>query len=69
MAVSTSIRFGGIPIWKTIPSDSRSRTPSSPVGAPNRSSAAWTRLAFSGDARTQTSRSFVKRGRPWTASA
>src|SRR3990172_10219543 len=64
-----SMRLGWIPIWKTIPAFVRSAGESWSSGAPKRPRAAWARDALSGPAFTQMSRSFVKRGSAWIASA
>src|SRR3990172_1026706 len=64
-----SMRLGWIPIWKTIPAFVRSAGESWSSGAPKRPRAAWARDALSGLAFTQMSRSFVKRGSAWIASA
>jgi len=69
MAVSTSMRFGSTPIWKTMPGVARSAGPSAARGAPKRCSAARTRGGLSPDGFTHTSRSRVKRGAACTASA
>ena len=56
-SVSTSIRSGGKPIWKTMPGRLKSSALTCAVGAPNCSSADMTLAAFSGVASTHTSRS------------
>ena len=67
--VSTSMRTGGRPIWNTTPGRPKSAAVTWSNGAPNSASARMTRFAFSGVGSTQTSRSPVARGRPWTPRA
>ena len=59
MEVSTSIRTGGTPIWKTVPALERSSSVRSCSAAPKARNASITFLAFSGAGRIQMSRSFV----------
>ncbi len=69
IALITSIRTGGTPIWKISPGTVRSATLRSCKGAPNATSACSTRLALSVLGRTSTSRSLVARISPCAASA
>lgn len=70
-AVRKSIRFGGKPICRTMPSVVRSSRAilRSSNGVPKATSARYTRSAFCGVGSTQTPKSWVERDTPCTASA
>jgi len=61
--ISTSIRLGSTPIWKTMSSFWKSPGDTAPSGAPNCPSAVYTRAAFPALGSTHMSRPLVNRGR------
>ncbi len=68
-SVRRSMRPWGHPILDVTPAAEKSASVSSVSGAPKARRACITRPTLSGVGSTQTSRSPVARGRPWTASA